>query len=240
LGVVIEPFYPKGQRGRPPIGLERMLRVYFLQQGYALTDEALEGAIYDRQALRGFLGLDLSSEPVPDATTLRKFRRLLETHELTKRLFREVEAMLVERKWLLREGTIVDATIIAAPSSTRNARRERDPEMHQTRKGQQWHFGMKAHIGVDAASGLVHRVSATAANMADVVQWHECLHGQENIKAWRNAPRSERSTPASAGTSRPSAGKSGRCPKGRSKNSTNNLSAVKRKCGPKSNTPLTW
>jgi IS5 family transposase len=128
-----------------------------------------------------FSRLDLSSEPVPDATTLLKFRRLLETHELTKRLFGEVEAMLVERKLLLREGTIVDATIIAAPSSTKNQRRERDPEMRSTRKGQQWHFGMKAHIGVDAESGLVHRVSATAANTADVVQAHECLHGQEKV-----------------------------------------------------------
>jgi IS5 family transposase len=181
LIAVIEPFYPKGQRDRPPIGLEWMLRVYFLQQGYALADEALEDAIYDRQALRGFLGLDLSSEAVPDATTLFKFRRRLETHELTKRLYREVEAMLVERKWLLREGTIVNATIIAAPSSTRNARRERDPEMHQTRKGQQWYFEMKAHIGVDVASSLVHRASATAANTADVVQAHECLHGQEKV-----------------------------------------------------------
>jgi IS5 family transposase len=181
LIAVIEPFYPNGQRGRPPIGLERILRVYFLQQWYARADEALEDAIYDRQALRGFPGLDLSSDPVPAATTLLKFRRLLETHELTKRLFREVEAMLVERKLLLREGTIVDATIIAAPSSTRNARRERDPEMRSTRKGQQWHFGMKAHIGVDAASGLTHRLSATAANTADVVQAHECLHGREKV-----------------------------------------------------------
>jgi IS5 family transposase len=158
-----------------------MLRVYFLQQWYPLAHEALGDAIYDRQALRGFLGPDLGSEPVPDATTLLKFRLRLETHELTKRLFGGVEAMLVERKWLLREGTIVDATIIAAPSSTRNARRERDPEMHQTRKGQQWHFGMKAHIGVDAASDLLYRVSATAANTADVVQAHECLHRQEKV-----------------------------------------------------------
>ena len=176
---VIRPHYPKGERGRRPIGIERMLRIYFLQQGYGLADEALEDAIYDSQAMRTFAGIDLSVEAVPDATTRLHFRHLLEAHDLTRGLFAEVGALLEERKLLLKEGTIVDATIIAAPSSTKNARKERDPEMHQTRKGNQWYFGMKAHIGVDAKSGLVHRVSGTAANVADVVQSQALLHGQE-------------------------------------------------------------
>lgn len=176
---VIEPHYPKGERGRPPMGIERMLRIYYLQQWYALADEALEDALYDSQALRTFAGIDLGVEAVPDATTLLKFRHLLEAHDLTQAIFNEVSALLSERKLLMREGTIVDATIIAAPSSTKNARKERDPEMHQTKKGHQWHFGMKAHIGVDAHSGLVHTVTGTAANVADIVQTHELLHGEE-------------------------------------------------------------
>lgn len=176
---VIKPCYPTGERGRPPVGIERMLRIYFLQQWYGLADEALEDAIYDSQAMRTFAGIDLSVEAVPDATTLLNFRHLLEEHDLTQRLFAEVGALLEERKLLMKEGTIVDATIIAAPCSTKNARKERDPEMHQTKKGNQWHFGMKAHIGVDAKSGLVHRVSGTAANVADVAQSHELLHGRE-------------------------------------------------------------
>jgi IS5 family transposase len=179
LCAVIEPHYPNGKRGRPPMGIERMLRIYFLQQWYALADEALEDALYDSQALRTFAGIDLSVEAVPDATTLLKFRHLLEAHDLTQRIFAEVGALLSERKLLMKEGTIVDATIIAAPSSTKNRAKERDPEMHQTRKGNQWYFGMKAHIGVDAQSGLVHSVTGTAANIADIAQTHELLHGEE-------------------------------------------------------------
>jgi transposase, IS5 family len=176
---VIAPHYPTGQRGRPPVGIERMLRMYFLQQWYGLADEALEDALYDSQAMRTFAGIDLSVEAVPDATTLLKFRHLLEAHHLTEAIFAQVGALLSERKLLMREGTIVDATIIAAPSSTKNAGKERDPQMHQTKKGNQWHFGMKAHIGVDAQSGLVHSVSGTAANVADIAQTHALLHGQE-------------------------------------------------------------
>lgn len=176
---LIEPHYPQGKRGRPPIGLERMLRIYFVQQWYGLADEALEDALYDSQALRDFAGVDLGVEGVPDATTLLKFRRLLERHDLTRRVLDEVNALLEEKKLLLREGTIMDATIIAAPSSTKNQRRERDPAMHQTRKGNQWHFGMKAHIGADDAHGLVHTVEGTAANESDVSQAHRLLHGQE-------------------------------------------------------------
>jgi IS5 family transposase len=129
--------------------------------------------------MRTFAGIDLSVESVPDATTLLKFRHLLERHELTKRIFEEVGILLSERRLLMREGTIVDATIIAAPSSTKNAKKERDPEMHQVKKGNEWHFGMKAHIGVDAQSGLIHTVTGTAANVADIAQTHALLHGQE-------------------------------------------------------------
>lgn len=157
-----------GRRGRPPIGLERMLRIYFLQQWYALADEALEDAIYDSQAMRDFVGIDLAVESVPDATTLLRFRHLLEKHALTQRIFEEINTSLVEQGLFMREGTIVDATIIAAAPSTKNRAKQRDPAMKQTKKGNQWHFGMKAHIGVDAVTGLTHTVVATSANVADV------------------------------------------------------------------------
>ena len=179
LVALIKPFYPQGKRGRPPMGIEKMLRVYFLQQWYGLADEALEDALYDIQSMRVFVGIDLGHEAVPDATTLLKFRHLLEQHQLGQGIFAEVNAMLSERGAFLREGTIIDATIIAAPSSTKNKTRERDPEMHQTKKGNAWHFGMKAHIGVDAHSGLVHTVTGTAANVADVAEAHAVLHGEE-------------------------------------------------------------
>jgi IS5 family transposase len=180
LEALIEPRYPSsGRVGRQPIGVRRMLRMYCLQQWYGLADEALEDALYDSQALRDFVGIDLSRESVPDATTLLKFRRLLLEHDLTRALFEEINAHLAERGLLMRAGTIVDATIIAAPSSTKNAKGERDPEMHQAKKGNQWHFGMKAHIGVDADSGLVHSVVGTAANVNDVTQAGALLHGQE-------------------------------------------------------------
>ena len=175
----LRPFYPKGERGRPPIGLERMLRLYFVQQWYGLADEALEDALYDSQALRGFTGIDLAVASVPDATTVLHFRHWLEQHDLTRVLFEEVGAVLEERGLLMRQGTIVDATIIAAPPSTKNQQKSRDPEMHQTKKGNQWHFGMKAHIGVDVASGVVHTVIGTAANEADINQMAAVLHGRE-------------------------------------------------------------
>lgn len=180
LIAVIEPLYPKsGRVGRPPIGVTKMLRMYCLQQWYGLADEALEDALYDSQALRDFVGVDLSRESVPDATTLLKFRRLLQDNDLTRALFDEINAHLSEQGLLMRAGTIVDATIIAAPSSTKNEGNTRDPEMHQTKKGNQWFFGMKAHIGVDAESGLVHSVVGTAANVADVTQAGALLHGEE-------------------------------------------------------------
>ena len=179
LVACLRPLYPNGERGRPPIGLERMLRIYFLQQWYGLADEALEDALYDSQALRGFAGIELTRDPVPDATTLLKFRHWLERHDLTKALFEDIAAMLEERGLLMRQGTIVDATIIAAPPSTKNKSKSRDPEMHQTRKGNQWHFGMKAHIGVDVASGVVHTLTGTTANEADINQMAAVLHGRE-------------------------------------------------------------
>lgn len=180
LIALIEPLYPRsGRVGRQPTGVPKMLRMYCLQQWYGLADEALEDALYDSQALRDFVGIDLSRESVPDATTLLKFRRLLQANDLTKALFDEINTHLAEQGLLMRSGTIVDATIIAAPSSTKNAKGERDEEMHQAKKGNQWHFGMKAHIGVDAESGLVHTVIGTAANVNDVTQAGALLHGQE-------------------------------------------------------------
>jgi IS5 family transposase len=177
---VIEPHYPKsGKRGRPPIGLERMLRMYFVQQWYGLADEAVEDAVYDSQALRQFLNIDLSQQSVPDATTLMGFRHLLEAHNLTQAMLVEINAMLIERGLLMSKGTLVDATLIAAPSSTKNEAHARDPEMHQTKKGNQWHFGIKAHVGVDTQSGLVHTVITTAANVSDISQTPALLHGQE-------------------------------------------------------------
>ena len=176
----VEPFYPKGDgRGRPPMGVIRMLRMYIAQQCFGLSDEGIEDAIYDSQAIRGFVGVDLTREAAPDATTLLKFRRLLETHQLTERIFAAINVHLAVKGLMLKEGTVVDATIIAAPSSTKNQDGERDPAMHQTKKGNQWHFGMKAHIGADADSGLVHTVVTTAANVSDVTQAHALLHGDE-------------------------------------------------------------
>ena len=178
---VLEPYYPKGKRGRPPIGLERMLRVYFIQQWYGLSDEGVEDAITDSQALRRFVGIDLSREDAPDATTLLQFRRLLETHRLTEKLFSCINGQLEAQGLLLKEGTIADATILAAPPSTKNQEKARDPEMHSTKKGEQYYFGMKAHIGVDSQSGLVHTVTGTAAHVADITETEKLLHGEERV-----------------------------------------------------------
>ena len=179
LCAVIEPHYPKRGNGRPPIGLERMLRIHFIQHWFNLADFACEEALYDIPSLRLFAGIDLGCEPVPDATTLLKFRRLLETHNLNEQLFAKVGSVLQSSGMTLKTGTIVDATIIAAPSSTKNADKIRDPEMHQTRKGQQWYFGMKLHIGVDSQSGLAHSAVVTPANVHDKHPLPDLLHGQE-------------------------------------------------------------
>ncbi len=180
LVAAIEPFYPKGRgAGRPPIGLERMLRMYIAQQCFGLSDEGIEDALYDSQAIRRFVGMDLTREAAPDATTLLKFRRRLEAHDLTGVIFQTINAHLAQQGLLLREGTLIDATLIAAPPSTKNRDRARDPAMHQAKKGNQWHFGMKAHVGVDLDSGLVHTVVGTVAHVADVTQAHALLHGRE-------------------------------------------------------------
>jgi IS5 family transposase len=176
---VIEPFYPKPGNGRPPIGLERMLRMYFVQHWFNLADMACEDALLDSTALRRFVGIDLGRERVPDATTLLKFRRLLEKHKLGEALFAKVGEVLQARGLKVGTGTIVDATIIGAPSSTKNEDKKRDPEMHQTRKGQQWFFGMKLHIGVDSKTGLAHSAMVTAANVHDKHPLPDLLHGDE-------------------------------------------------------------
>jgi transposase, IS5 family len=178
---LIEPHYPKaGRPGRQPYPLATMLRIHLLQQWYALSDPAMEEALHDTPVMRRFAGLGGLAD-IPDETTILNFRRLLEAHELGRALFERVNAHLARKGLSLRAGTIVDATIIAAPSSTKNASGTRDPQMHQTKKGNQWHFGMKAHIGVDSDSGLVHHVECTAANVADVTQAHKLLHGREDI-----------------------------------------------------------
>ena len=176
---VIEPHYPKAGNGRPPIGLERMLRIHFIQHWFNLADLACEEALYDSASLRRFVGIDLGRESVPDATTLLKFRKLLNDNKLGEALFTQVGQVLQSKGFKVNTGTIVDATIISAPSSTKNADRARDPEMHQTRKGQQWYFGMKLHIGVDSHSGLAHSAVVTAANVHDKHPLPDLLHGNE-------------------------------------------------------------
>jgi IS5 family transposase len=178
---LIEPHYPSGSPagGRPPLPLERMFRIYCLQQWYNLSDPGAEEALYDSITMRCFAGVRADDDVIPDETTILNFRRLLERHELTERLLAEINAHLSERGLFVGKGTIVDATIINAPSSTKNAENKRDPEMHQTRKGKQWYFGMKMHTGVDDGFGLVHTVQGTAANVADVNLFGELLHGGE-------------------------------------------------------------
>lgn len=176
---VIAPHYPKGVGGRPPIGLQRMLRMHFVQHWFNLADDACEEALLDSVSLRRFVGIDLGRERVPDGTTLLKFRRLLNEHKLGEQLFAKVGEVLQARGLKVGTGTIVDATIIGAPSSTKNADHKRDPEMHQTRKGQQWYFGMKLHIGVDSRSGLAHSAVVSAANIHDKHPLPDLLHGNE-------------------------------------------------------------
>ncbi|MCL1532616.1 IS5 family transposase [Xanthomonas nasturtii] len=180
LLALIEPHYPKsGQPGRQPYRLETMLRIHFLQQWYALSDPSAEEALYDTVSMRRFAKIGGLDE-VPDETTILNFRHLLEQHDVARKLFNRVNAHLSRKGQSLRGGTIVDATIISAPSSTKNQDGKRDPQMHQTKKGNQYYFGMKAHIGVDDVSGLVHHVECTAANVADITQAHKLLHGKED------------------------------------------------------------
>ncbi len=181
LVALIEPVYPKPGNGRQPMPLESMLRLYFMQQWYALSDPAMEEALYDMESMRRFAGIELGEDAVPDETTILKFRHLLEQHRLTERLFAEVAGLLEERRLLLRNGTIVDATIIAAPSSTKNETQKRDPAMSQTKKGNTWYFGMKAHIGADAKTGLIHTVATSTAAVHDANVLPELLHGEETV-----------------------------------------------------------
>lgn len=182
LSALIEPHYPKVGRsgGRPALPIERMLRIYCLQQWYNLSDPAAEEALYDSLTMRQFAGIRTDQDVIPDESTILRFRRLLETHKLTERMFQEINALLGQRGFMVGKGTIVDATIINAPSSTKNAAGERDPQMHQTKKGNQYYFGMKAHTGVDTEAGLVHTVICTAANVADNQVLGELLHGEED------------------------------------------------------------
>ena len=179
LTMLIEPHYPKGKTGRPPFGIATMLRIHFMQQWFGLSDPAMEEALHDVPLYREFAGLDAGITRLPDETTILRFRHLLETHRLAGPMLAAINELLRSKGLMLRAGTVVDATLISAPSSTKNADGERDPEMHQTKKGNQWHFGMKAHIGADAESGLVHTVIGTAANVNDVTQGHALLHGDE-------------------------------------------------------------
>lgn len=175
----IEPYYQEKETGRKRMELIMMLKIYFLQQWYALSDPAAEEAIYDRNSFQKFLEIDLLSHKVPDETTILNFRHLLEEHKLQERFFEAVNRMLTEKGLLMKEGTIVDATIIAAPPSTKNKDRERDPEMSQTKKGNEWYFGMKAHIGSDARSGIVHHLETTAAKTNDRKPMNKLFHGEE-------------------------------------------------------------
>ena len=181
----IRPHYFRGQRGRRPYPLSVMLRVHIVQLCYNLSDPAMEDLLYEAESVRRFAGLRLS-EPIPDESTILHFRHLLERHQLGQGLFEEIKGHLAEQGVRLREGTIVDATIIEAPSSTKNSTGERDPEMRQVKKGNQYHFGMKLHIGVDAETGIVHSLSATSANAHDVTEAHRLLHGGEK-QVWGDA-----------------------------------------------------
>jgi IS5 family transposase len=193
LLALIEPHYPKAGNGRQPLGLEKMLRIYFLQQWFNLSDPQAEDAIYDSESMRRFARVEIGEDVVPDETTILRFRHILEKHGLTGEIFAAVGELLTEKRLLLKAGTIVDATIIAAPSSTKNATKTRDPEMKQTRKGKSWYFGMKLHVGTDR-KGRVHSVSATHAAAADITEMAGLLHGEERVvygdqAYWKEADR---------------------------------------------------
>ena len=177
---LVAPYAPEGRRGRPPFSVETMLRIHFMQQWFTLSDPAMEEALHDVPMFRDFAGLGGWSERLPDESTILRFRHLLEQHKLAPQVLQTVNELLRAKGLMLRAGTVVDATLIAAPSSTKNNSGQRDPEMHQSKKGKQWYFGMKAHIGVDAESGLVHTVRGTAGNVNDVVHANALLHGQES------------------------------------------------------------
>ena len=178
---IIAPYYPSGNHGRPVKGIETMLRMYLLQDWFNLSDEGVEDAIYDSYAMRKFMKINFMHEQVPDATTLLKFRHLLEEHNIGDAIFKDVNDRLEKAGLIMHGGTIVDATIIAAPSSTKNAKGERDPEMHQTKKGNQWYHGMKVHAGVDAGTGYVHTITGTAANVHDSTEASKLIRNDDEI-----------------------------------------------------------
>lgn len=219
LTALIKPHYPNAENGRPAIALEKMLRLHFLQHWFALSDPAAEEAIHDSRSMRKFARIDLGKESAPDETTICRFRHLLEKNDIGPQMMKIVNAYLARKGFRVSTGTIVDATIIAAPSSTKNADKKRDPDMHQTKKGNQWYFGMKLHIGVDSKENIIHSVATTSANVHDSQKLPELLHGKErrvygdsaytnqkekirqkapyakdftNKKAYRNTPLSER------------------------------------------------
>jgi len=183
LQALVQAHYPKGENGRPPVGLSIMLRVYFLQQWFNLSDPGAEEALYESPVLRRFAGVDLGRAPAPDESTILQFRHLLEKHDLGGAMLQTMNQYLESRGIRISRGTIVDATILHAPSSTKNRSGERDPEMHQTRKGKQWYFGLKAHVGVDSKQGHVHSVCTSAASVADKHMLPDLLHGDE-CKVW--------------------------------------------------------
>ena len=178
---IIKPYYPDGKRGRPTRGIETMLRMYFLQIWFNLSDEMAEDFIYDSHSMKQFMRVDFGKEQAPDATTLLKFRHLLEKNNLCEKLFKDLNERLEANGCMMRGGSIIDATIIQASSSTKNASGKRDPEMHQTKKGNEWHFGMKAHVGVDAGTGYVHTVTATAANEHDITEASKLLRDDDEV-----------------------------------------------------------
>ena len=192
---IIERYYPKAGNGRQPMPLERMLRIYFMQQWYGLSDPAMEDRLYDSESMRRFAGIDLAEDEIPDESTILHFRHLLEKHGLTRKIFEKTRRYLTEKGLLLREGTIVDATIINAPSSTKNRDKTRDKEMKQTKKGNQWYFGMKAHIGTDSNTGLAHSIVVTDAGVHDSQVMDELLHGEEQAvygdRAYTNEKKRE-------------------------------------------------
>jgi IS5 family transposase len=178
---LIEPYYPSGKRGPPTRGIETMLRMYFLQIWFSMSDEMVEDSIYDSHAMKKFMGVRFGEEQAPDATTLLKFRHLLEKNNLCEKLFKDLTERLEENGCVMRGGSIIDATIIKAPSSTKNVSGKRDPEMHQTKKGNEWHFGMKAHVGVDAGTGYVHSVTATSANAHDITEASKLIRDDDEV-----------------------------------------------------------
>ena len=186
LVALVSPYMPEGRRGRPPFAVEAMLRIHFMQQWFNLSDPAMEDALHDVPLFREFAGLGGWDDRLPYESTILRFRHVLDKHKLAGQILQTVNDLLTAKGLLLRQGTVVDATLIAAPSSTKNASGERDPEMKQSKKGQQWYFGMKCHIGVDADSGLVHTVRGTAGSVGDVVEANSLLHGEE-AEAWGDA-----------------------------------------------------